>query len=52
MKAALSFRASFGPPGEYAGSSEREFRASTATIWPTNSENRRKAEEAAVGLHT
>ena len=43
---------SVGPPGGDAGSSEREIRASTATIRPTNSGSRRKAEEAPVGPHT
>ena len=52
MKTPLSFRASVGPPGGGAGSIEREICASTATIRPTNSGNRRKAKEAPVGPHT
>ena len=53
-----SFRASVGPPGGDAGSpggdagsSEMEIRANTATIRPTNSGNRRKAEEAPARPH-
>ena len=52
MKTPLSFRASVGPLGGDAGLSEREIRASTATIRPTNSGSRRKAEEAPLGPHT
>ena len=52
MKTPLSFRGSFGPSGGDAGSSERELRASTATIRPTSLGNIRKAEEAPAGPHT
>ena len=52
MKTPLSFRASVGPSGGDAGSSEREIRAITATVRPTNPENGREAEEAPVGPHT
>ena len=52
MKTPLSFRASVGPPGGGAGSSEREVRTSTAMTRPTNSGKRGKAEEAPVGPHT
>ena len=52
MKTPVSFRASVGPPGGYAGSSDSEIRASTATIRPRNPGNGRKAEEAPVGPHT
>ena len=51
-KKLLSFRASVGPSGKDACSSEREIHASTATTRPTNSKNRRKAEEAPVAAHT
>ena len=51
IKTPLRFRASVGPRGGDAGSSEMEIRAITATIPPTNSGNRRNAEEAPVGPH-